>query len=183
MAVTTTIPALVPTSIEASLRAAAVAGRPRGTLAKMIAVRTVVATTNPPPIRISGMTNATYVVVGPISRSHEEVPDADDEHAPGDEDPWPEPRQQEAGDRAGDDQGGEQRHQGEDPEDRAVPHPDAEVERQLRHRDDLREGDDQAHEQRDGHWAALDAHGLGVLGPAAAIPEEEGRAQGDAAQR
>ena len=55
---TTTMPARVPTSIDASLRAAAVAGRPRGTLAKMIAVRTVVATTNPAPISISGTMNA-----------------------------------------------------------------------------------------------------------------------------
>lgn len=54
----TTTPARDPTSIDASFRAAAVAGSPRGTLAKMIAVRTVVATTNPPPTRRSGTTNA-----------------------------------------------------------------------------------------------------------------------------
>ena len=180
---TTTIPARVPTSIDASLRAAAVAGRPRGTLAKMIAVRTVVATTNPPPIRISGTMNARYGRGGPDQRSHEEVAQADGQHPAGDEDPGPEPREQVAGDRSGDDQGGEQRRQGEDPEDRAVPHPDAEVERQLRHRHDLRDGDDQAHEQRDGHRAAFDAHGLCVLDPAAALPEDEGSAQGDAAQR
>ena len=49
--VTTTSAARLPSATEASLSAAAVAGRPRGTLAKMMAVRTVVATTNPAPIR------------------------------------------------------------------------------------------------------------------------------------
>ncbi len=57
MAVTRTIPILVPTEMEASFRAAAVAGMPRGTLAKMIAVRTVVATTNPAPTRAHGTMN------------------------------------------------------------------------------------------------------------------------------
>ena len=42
IAVTSTMPRRLPTASEASLSAAAVAGRPRGTLAKMIAVRTVV---------------------------------------------------------------------------------------------------------------------------------------------
>ena len=42
IAVTSTMPIRLPTASEASLSAAAVAGRPRGTLAKMIAVRTVV---------------------------------------------------------------------------------------------------------------------------------------------
>ena len=49
-AVTSTRAARTPIATETSLSAAAVAGRPRGTLAKMIAVRTVVATTNPAPI-------------------------------------------------------------------------------------------------------------------------------------
>ena len=58
IAVMITIPIRLPTEIDASLRAAAVAGRPRGTLAKMIAVRTVVATTKPAPIRKHGTTNS-----------------------------------------------------------------------------------------------------------------------------
>ena len=48
--VTTTSAARLPSETEVSLSAAAVAGRPRGTLAKMIAVRTVVAMTKPAPI-------------------------------------------------------------------------------------------------------------------------------------
>ena len=45
--VTTVMPMRPPTPTEASFKAAAVAGSPRGTLAKMTAVRTVVAMTNP----------------------------------------------------------------------------------------------------------------------------------------
>ena len=78
---TTTIPARVPTSIDASLSAAAVAGRPRGTLAKMMAVRTVVATTNPPPTRSSGTMNAGYGVVGPDDGGDQDVAQADGHHA------------------------------------------------------------------------------------------------------
>lgn len=45
-------PAAMP--MDASLSAAADAGRSRGTLAKMIAVRTVVAITNPAPMSRNG---------------------------------------------------------------------------------------------------------------------------------
>ncbi len=58
IAVTSTIPTRVPTEIDASFRAAAVAGSPRGTLAKMIAVRTVVAMTNPAPTSSNGTRKA-----------------------------------------------------------------------------------------------------------------------------
>ena len=51
------MPILAPTAMENSFRAAAVAGMPRGTLAKMIAVRTVVATTNPAPTKAHGTMN------------------------------------------------------------------------------------------------------------------------------
>ena len=47
-----------PRPTEASLIAAAEPGRPRGVLANTIAVRTVVASTNPAPMSASGTTNA-----------------------------------------------------------------------------------------------------------------------------
>ena len=53
----TTRAARLPSATEASLRAAAVAGSPRGTLAKMIAVRTVVAMTKPAPISTNEIAN------------------------------------------------------------------------------------------------------------------------------
>ena len=55
--VTTTRAARLPSATDASLRAAAVAGSPRGTLAKMIAVRTVVAMTKPAPISANEIAN------------------------------------------------------------------------------------------------------------------------------
>ena len=55
--VTTTRAARLPSDTDASLSAAAVAGRPRGTLAKMIAVRTVVAMTKPAPISANEIAN------------------------------------------------------------------------------------------------------------------------------
>ncbi len=52
--VTTTTPSWLPTSSDVWFRAAAVLGSRRGTLAKMIAVRTVVATTKPAPMAMNG---------------------------------------------------------------------------------------------------------------------------------
>jgi len=60
MSVITVTPTRLPTPTDASLREAAVAGRPRGTLAKMTAVRTVVAMTNPAPTSTNGITNPRY---------------------------------------------------------------------------------------------------------------------------
>ena len=55
-----TIPIREPSETEASLMAAAEAGKPRGVLAKTIAVRTVVESTNPAPMKARGAMNATY---------------------------------------------------------------------------------------------------------------------------
>ena len=55
--VITTRAARLPSATDASLSAAAVAGSPRGTLAKMIAVRTVVAMTKPAPINAKEIAN------------------------------------------------------------------------------------------------------------------------------
>ena len=51
-----TRPSSVPTVIDVWFRAAAVAGRWRGTLAKMMAVRMVVPMTKPAPMARKGMT-------------------------------------------------------------------------------------------------------------------------------
>ena len=57
-AVTAVVPAMMPirdpSETDASLMAAAVPGSPRGVLAKTIAVRTVVETTNPAPMKTRG---------------------------------------------------------------------------------------------------------------------------------
>ena len=62
--VTTATPRLLPTSSEVWFRAAAVLGSRRGTLAKMIAVRTVVAMTKPAPMARNGTMKYRYGVVG-----------------------------------------------------------------------------------------------------------------------
>ena len=53
----TTRAARLPSATDASLSAAAVDGNPRGRLAKMIAVRTVVAMTKPAPINTNEIAN------------------------------------------------------------------------------------------------------------------------------
>ena len=60
MALTSTIPIRRPSEIDDSFNAAADAGSPSGTLAKMMAVRTVVATTNPAPTSRHGTMKARY---------------------------------------------------------------------------------------------------------------------------
>jgi len=55
--VAATMPRREPRPTEASLIAAAEAGRPRGVLAKTMAVRTVVESTNPAPTNTSGRMN------------------------------------------------------------------------------------------------------------------------------
>ena len=54
----------------------------------MIAVRTVVAITNPPPTSSSGSTNPAYGARGPRRSGQREIAQADHEHAAGDQVPW-----------------------------------------------------------------------------------------------
>ena len=82
-------PIRLPTRTDASLMAAALAGRPRGTLAKMMAVLTEVATTKPAPISTRGTAIATYTTSRPMTTAGDDVAQADGREARRDECPRP----------------------------------------------------------------------------------------------
>ena len=116
----------------------------------MIAVRTVVATTNPAPISSSG-NRSQVAACGTEHQAGEDVARADGGEARDNQGPRLEAGDQEACDRPGHDERHDERPMATDREDDAIAERDVEEERQLEERRGLGEPDHDADRDGDGH--------------------------------